>query len=70
MPSTKHVSNDKDLKKIETRRKHILNIWKRQLEFLGYVMWNGGLESLMLTRQIDGKRERGKHHVTYLINNT
>ncbi len=56
------MSNDKVLEKMETKRKLILNIKKRQVKFLGHIMRKEGLENLILTGQIEGKRERKTMH--------
>ena len=37
-----------------------------QLEFLGHVMRNVGLQNLIMTGKIEGKRSRGRQHLTYL----
>lgn len=40
---------------------------KRQFKCLGYVMRKEGLENLILKRQIEGKRNRGKQCKKYLM---
>lgn len=57
------MSNDKVFEDIEKEG----NIKKSQLKFIGHVMRKMGLESLILTGQIDGKKERGKQSLTYLL---
>ena len=44
----------------------MLDIRKRQLKFLGHIMRKDGLENLILTGWIEGGRDRGKQHATYL----
>ena len=41
-------------------------IRKRQIEFFGHVMRKEGLEELMLTGRVNGKRSRGRQRLTYL----
>ena len=43
-------------------------IRKRQLEFLGHIMRKNGLEELILTGSVDGKRSRGRQREKYLTN--
>lgn len=55
-----------DLEKMETKKTLILNIRKRELNFLGHIIRKVGLENLILTGQIGSKRDRGKQRITYL----
>lgn len=58
------MSNDEISERMQTRRKLILNIKERQLKFLGYVMRKVGLENLILTGRIEGKRQgRATHDI-------
>ena len=41
-------------------------VWK--IEFLGHVTRKEGLEELMLTQRVNGKRSRGRQRLTYLEN--
>ena len=43
-------------------------IRKRKLEFLGHIMRQNGLEELILTGNVDGKRSRGRQREKYLTN--
>lgn len=52
---TEHVSNKKQM---EAKRTHIINTRKRQLEFLGHIIEKEGVENLILTEQIDDRRDR------------
>ena len=47
-------------------RKLMERIRKRQLEFFGYVMRSNGLEKLVITGKIEGKRARGQQRRKYL----
>ncbi len=51
---------------MQTKRRLILNIRKRQLKFLGHIMRKEGLENLILTGRIEGKRDKGNQRVTFL----
>ncbi|MGX9987587.1 reverse transcriptase domain-containing protein [Soonwooa purpurea] len=63
---TQHVSNYEVLRRMQTKRRLMLDIRKRQLKFLGHVMRKEGLENLILTGRIEGGRDRGKQRTTYL----
>ena len=62
---TDHLTNEV-LRKAKTERSLIKTIRKRQLQFLGHIMRKEGLENLMLTGYIDGKRDKGRQRQTYL----
>lgn len=64
---TKRVSNDEILERMQARRKLIPNIRKRQLKPPGHVMRKEGLENLTLTGRVEGKRYKGKQHVTFQV---
>lgn len=57
---TEHVNNEEVTWKIRTARKLPLTIIKRQLKFLGHMMWKEGLENLTLTGPTEDKRSSGK----------
>ena len=61
-----HVTNEEVLRRAGTERKIMKTIRKRQIEFLGHVMRKEGLEELMLTGRVNGKRSRGRQRLTYL----
>ena len=63
---TQHVSNYEVLRRMQTRRRLMLDIRKRQLKFLGHIMRKEGLENLILTGLIEGGRDRGEQRATYL----
>lgn len=50
-----------------TKRTLIINTRKRQLKYLGYVKRKESLENLIFTGLIEGKRNRGKHHIKWLV---
>lgn len=53
IPCTEYKRNDKVLASMEIRKMK-LNTRKRQLKYLGYITSIGGLETVVLTRQIQG----------------
>ena len=61
-----HVTNEEVARRAGTERKIMKTIRKRQLEFLGHVTRKEGLEELMLTGCVNGKRSRGRQRLTYL----
>lgn len=64
VPWVENLSKDKVLENIETRNKRILSIRKRLLSCLGPIMMKESLQNLIVTRQIKGKKDRGKPHIT------
>ena len=63
---TQHVSNYEVLRRMQTKRRLMLDIRKRQLKFLGHIMRKKGLKNLILTGRIEEGRDRGKKRPTYL----
>ena len=63
---TEKRSNESILKEINTERSLIKTIRKRQLEFLGHIYRDKGLEHLALTGKIEGKRSRGRQRITFV----
>ena len=62
------MSNEEVLRRVETNATLLMIIRKRQLEFLGHIMRKNGLEELILTGNVDGKRSRGRQIEKYLTN--
>ena len=60
VPWTDKVSNEEVLRKAGVSRKLLKYIWMRQLSFMGHVIRKRGLENLVLTSKIDGKRSRAE----------
>ena len=48
-----------------THRTLIKTIRTRQLKFFGHVMRKQGLEHLVISGKIEGKRDRGRQRMTY-----
>ena len=63
---TEKRSNESILKEINTERSLIKTIRKRQLDFLGHIYRDKGLEHLALTGKIEGKRSRGRQRITFV----
>ena len=60
IPWTAKMTNVEVLNQIETQRRLIINIRKRQSSFFGHVMRRGGLEHIVTTGKIEGRRDRGR----------
>ena len=58
------MSNEEVLRRAETKQVLLMIIRMRQLEFLGHIMRKNGLEKLILTGSVDGKRNRGRQRNT------
>ena len=52
---SQHMSNEEVFRKVEADRSLIMNISKRQLEFLGHILRKDGMENLCTTGFVDGK---------------
>ena len=63
---TDHMSNEEVLAKAGTRRKLVVTIRKRQLQFLGHVLRKEELEDVAITGKIEGKRARGRQRLTFI----
>ena len=63
---TKHVSNEEILHRVGNPE-HLMDIIRdRQLRFLGHVIREDGVEKLVLTGKIGGKRDRGRQRLNYM----
>ena len=63
---TKHVSNEEILRRVGNPDRLMDVIRDRQLRFLGHVIREDGVEKLVLTGKIEGKRDRGRQRLKYL----
>ena len=63
---TEHITNEEVLRRTGSGRRLMKMIRKRQMEFLGHVMRKDGLENLMVTGKIEGRRSRGRQRKTYI----
>ena len=60
IPWTDKVRNEEVLQRAGTGIKLILEIRTKHMRFLGHLMRKDGLENLVLTGKIEGKRSRGR----------
>lgn len=61
-----YLGNNEILVISETKCKLMFNIRKGQLEYLRRIMREEFLANLILTRHIQGRKDRGKYQITYL----
>ena len=54
------VSNERVLRRVKVNRMVVIEIRKRQLQFLDHVMRKDDLENLSMTGKIEGKTSRGR----------
>ena len=66
IPWTAKVSNVKVLEKMGKEREMIDIIRKRQMKFFGHVWRQKGVEHLVVSGYIEGKRARGRQRLTFL----
>ena len=66
VPWTTRVTNQRILERMDTTRVLLNTIRKRQLQFLGHVLREEGLENLCLTGKIEGRRARGRQREKYM----
>ena len=60
-------SNGEVLSRVGEERQLIKLIRKRRLEFLGHVIRKEGLEEIITTGKIEGKRGRGRPRLNYTV---
>jgi hypothetical protein len=63
---TEHATNEEVLTRANAKRGLMNIIRERQLKFLGHVMRKEGLENLILTGHIEGKKSRGRQRLMFL----
>ena len=66
VPWTERVTNHRILERMDTTRELLNTIRKRQMQFLGHVLREEGLENLCLTGKIEGRRDRGRQREKYM----
>ena len=59
-------SNESILKDANVERSLIKTVRQRQLQFLGHICRQKGLEYLSITGKIEGKRSRGRQRITFI----
>ena len=62
------MSNEEVLRRAETKQTLLIIIRKKQLGFLWHTLRKNGLEELIPTGSVDGKRSRGGQREKYLTN--
>ena len=62
----KRISNMRVLEMANEKRSLMTTIRKRQLQFVGHIVREGGLEKVCLEGKIEGKRLRGKPRQKFL----
>ena len=60
IPWTAKITNEECLKRMDVKRCIIDNIRKRRATFVGHIMRRGGIENIVTTGKIEGKRSRGR----------
>ena len=68
IPWTEKVSNDRVLERAAVDRELLCGIRIKQMRFLGHVLRKDGMECVVLTGKIEGKRSRGRRRVSWLRN--
>ena len=63
---TSHTTNEEVLFLADTERKLMKPIKKQQLQFLGHCIRKDGMEKIMLTGKIAGKRATGRQRITFI----
>lgn len=66
IPGAQYVGHEDVLWEMESKRRILFKIRKRQLKFLGHDICKDGLENSTLTGHIKGKKDKGKQPMTYL----
>ena len=66
IPWTDRVSNEEVLKRAKVKRQLMKVIRKRQMQFLGHIMRCEGMENLVLTGKIEGRRSRGRQRLKFI----
>ena len=60
------ISNERVLYMVGMERSLLVTIRRGQLQFVGHVVRKEGFEKLVLERNINGKRQRGRQRLKYL----
>ena len=63
---TEKKTNELVLEMAGTQRKLMSTICKRQLQVFGHIMRKNGIENLVTTGKVEGKRSRGRQRMTYI----
>ena len=65
---TERKTNEEVLARIQQNRELLEMIRKRQLQFFGHQIRKQGIEALVVTGKLSGKRARGGQRITFLQN--
>lgn len=63
---TSHTSNNDVFRRMQCRPNMLQKIRHQQLSFLGHVLRKDGLENVVITGRVPGKRSRGRQRATYM----
>ena len=63
---TSHTTNEEVIFLADTERKLMKSIKKQQLQFLDHCITKDGMEKIILTGKIAGKRARGRQRITFI----
>ena len=66
IPWVDKVTNEEVLARIGVKRSLIKEIYRSQMNFFGHVMRQNGIERLVTTGKIEGKRARGRQRETFV----
>ena len=66
IPWTARRTNEEVLEMVGEKRHLLLEVRKRQLNFFGHVMRREGLENIIITGMVEGKRGRGRPRTKYI----
>ncbi|GFS21880.1 eukaryotic translation initiation factor 3 subunit F [Elysia marginata] len=66
VPWTARETNEEVLKETETTRSLMNRIRRRQAKFVGHIMRRKGLENLITTGRMEGKKSRGRKRDDFL----
>ena len=62
---TQHVTNERVLEGMSAEKELIKTIRVKQMKFFGHIMRNKGVENMIITGKIKGKRSQGKQRLTF-----
>ena len=65
IPWTKRITNEEVLQLVNKNRRMMTTI-RRQLQFMGHVTTEDGLEKLRIEGKVDGKKGRGRPRQNYM----
>ena len=66
IPWTARRTNEEVLEMVGEKRHLLMEVRKRQLKFFGHIMRREGLENIIITGMVEGKRGRGRPRTKYI----